>query len=82
MALKISYNCYGKNLFIYSIILYSGNCTIDSNFSIYISQNGRGFHGLYLVREQFQSDMYLVRKSKSISSTFLLCLQKDDNLEL
>ena len=38
--------------------------------------------GLYLVREQFQSDMYLVSKSKSISSTFLLCLQKDDNLEL
>ena len=29
--------CYGKNLFIYSVILYSGNCTIDSNFSIYIS---------------------------------------------
>ena len=65
MALKISYNLYGKNLFIYEW-----------------NVNGRGFHGLYLVREQFQSDMYLVRKSKSISSTFLLCLQKDDNLEL
>ena len=76
MALKISYNLYGKNLFIYSVILYSGNCTIDSNFSIYISENGRGFHGLYLVREQFQSDMYLVKKSKSISSTFLFMFTK------
>ena len=38
--------------------------------------------GLYLVREQFQSDMYLARKSKSISNTFLFCLQKYDNLEL
>ena len=37
---------------------------------------------LYLVREQFQSDMCLVRKSKSISNAFLFCLQKDDNLEL
>ena len=35
-----------------------------------------------LVREQFQSDTYLVRKSKSICNTFLLCLQKDDNMEL
>ena len=40
------------------------------------------FMGLYLVREQFQSDMYLVRKSKSVSNAFLFCLQKDDNLEL
>ena len=40
------------------------------------------FMGLYLVREQFQCDMYLVSKSKSISNTFLSCLQKDDNLEL
>ena len=38
--------------------------------------------GLYLVREQFQSDMCLVRKSKSLINTFLFCLQKDDNLEL
>ena len=37
---------------------------------------------LYLVREQFQSDMCLVRKSESLISTFLFCLQKDDNLEL
>ena len=37
---------------------------------------------LYLVREQFQSDTYLVRTFKSISNAFLLCLQKDDNLEL
>ena len=40
------------------------------------------FMGLYLVREQFQSDMCLVRKSKSLINTFLFCLQKDDNLEL
>ena len=38
--------------------------------------------GLYLVREQFQNDMYLVRKSKSVSNSFLFCLQKDDILEL
>ena len=38
--------------------------------------------GLYLVREQFQSYMCLVRKSESLINTFLLCLQKDDNLEL
>ena len=38
--------------------------------------------GLYLVREQFQSDMYSVRKSESLINTFLFCLQKDDNLEL
>ena len=37
---------------------------------------------LYLVREQFQSDMCLVRKSKSLINVFLFCLQKDDNLEL
>ena len=35
-----------------------------------------------LVREQFQSDTYLVRKFILISNTFLLCLQKDDNMEL
>ena len=35
-----------------------------------------------LVREQFQSDTYLVRRFKLISNTFLLCLQKDDNMEL
>ena len=35
-----------------------------------------------LVREQFQSDTYLVRRFKLISNTFLLGLQKDDNLEL
>ena len=28
---------YGKNLFIYSVILYSGNYTIDNNFILYIS---------------------------------------------
>ena len=33
-----------------------------------------------LVREQFQSDTYLVRRFKLISNTFLLCLQKDDNM--
>ena len=33
------------------------------------------------VMEIVSYDMYLVRKSKSISSTFLLCLQKDDNFE-
>ena len=38
--------------------------------------------GLYLVREQFQSDMCLVRKSELLINTFLFCLQKDDNLEL
>ena len=38
--------------------------------------------GLYLVREQFQSDMYLIRKWESLINTFLFCLQKDDNLEL
>ena len=38
--------------------------------------------GLYLVREQFQSDMCLVRKAKSLINIFLFCLQKDDNLEL
>ena len=37
---------------------------------------------LYLVREQFQCDMCLVRKSKSVINAFLFCLQKDDNLEL
>ena len=35
-----------------------------------------------LVREQFQSDTYLVRRFISVSNTFLLCLQKDDNMEL
>ena len=35
-----------------------------------------------LVREQFQSDTYLVRRFKLISNTFLLCLQKDDYMEL
>ena len=35
---------------------------------------------LYLVREQFQSDMCLVRISKSLINVFLFCLQKDDNL--
>ena len=35
-----------------------------------------------LVREQFQSDTSLVRRFKLISNTFLLCLQKDDNMEL
>ena len=35
-----------------------------------------------LVREQFQSDTYLVREFILISNTFLLCLQKDDNMEL
>ena len=42
----------------------------------------QNFMELYLVSEQFQSDMYLVRKSKSVSNAFLFCLQKDDNLEL
>ena len=37
---------------------------------------------LYLIREQFQSDMDLVRRSKSVSNAFLFCLQKDDNLQL
>ena len=32
--------------------------------------------GLYLVREQFQSDMCLVRKSESLINTFLFCLQR------
>ena len=39
-------NLYGKNLFIYSIILYSGNHISDSNFILYISQNEGGFHGI------------------------------------
>ena len=29
--------------------------------------------GLYLVREQFQSDMCLVRKSESLINMFLFC---------
>ena len=37
---------YGKNLFIYSVVLYSGNYTSDSNFICYISQNEGGFHGI------------------------------------
>ena len=37
---------------------------------------------LYLVREQFQSDMCLVRKFQSLVNIFLFCLQKDDDLEL
>ena len=35
-----------------------------------------------LVREQFQSDTYLIRRFKLINNTFLLYLQKDDNMEL
>ena len=54
---------------------------IVASFSIFHRME-EDFMGLYLVREQFQSDMYLVRKSKSVSNAFLFCLQKDDNLEL
>ena len=54
---------------------------IVASFSIFCRME-QDFMGLYLVREQFQSDMYLVRKSKSVSNAFLFCLQKDDNLEL
>ena len=46
MALKISLNLYGKNLSIYSIILYSGNDTSNSNFILSILQNEGGFHGI------------------------------------
>ena len=75
-------NLYGKNLFIYSVILYSGNRTVDSTFILYISKNGVGFHGIVFGKRTILNDMYLVRKSKSVSNTFLFCLQKDDNLEL
>ena len=47
MALKISYNFYGKNfVFIYSNILHSGKYTNGSNFILSISQNEGGFHGI------------------------------------
>ena len=39
-------NLFGKKLFIYSIILYCGNYTIDSTFILYISKNEVGFHGI------------------------------------
>ena len=54
---------------------------IVTSFSIFHRME-YDFMELYLVREQFQSDMCLVRKSESLINTFLFCLQKDDNLEL
>ena len=54
---------------------------IVTSFSIFRRMK-EDFMGLYLVREQFQSDMCLVRESESLINTFLFCLQKDDNLEL
>ena len=39
-------NLFGKKLFIYSVILYSGNHTIDITFILYISKNEVGFHGI------------------------------------
>ena len=54
---------------------------LATSFSIFRRME-EDFMGLYLLRKQFQSDMCLVRKSKSLINTFLFCLQKDDNLEL
>ena len=54
---------------------------IVASFSVFCRMK-EDFMELYLVREQFQSDMCLVRESKSLINTFLFCLQKDDNLEL
>ena len=54
---------------------------IVTSFSIFRRMKW-DFMELYLVREQFQSDMCLVRESESLINTFLFCLQKDDNLEL
>ena len=51
---------------------------IVTSFSLFHRMK-EDFMGLYLVREQFQSDMCLVREFESLIYTFLFCLQKDDN---
>ena len=43
---------------------------IVTSFSIFCRMKD-DFMGLYLVREQFQNDLYLVRESKSLINIFL-----------
>ena len=66
---------YSFILIYYTLVMVP---VVVTSFSLFCRMK-EDFMGLYLVREQFKSDMCLVREFCIIYEYIPFCLQKDDN---